>query len=259
MINNFFKIIRLCFYKNKLPKIISFYNLNKKNLKKIKNIAIWLMCTNKAKLICKECKSCTSFKKNVNYDYYELIEHNNENIKDYICNLDNFFKTKPIFSNFKVIFLSLCIKNKHIIKFLEEKFENKNIYFLFYFNDIFPETNYITLNFNGNEKFLISITAIKLIYYKLLNKTTNISFSNIFYLNKILVINSIMFLIKINLYYFFKKKNKILINKKIKEKIIKKNAFFLLIFLEKYKKILFKNDNLNTYLLMNFIIEYIKN
>lgn len=258
MINNFFKIIRIYFYKNKLPKIISFYNLNKINLDDIRNIAIWLMCIKKNKSICKKCKSCISFKKKINYDYYESMEYSTD--EQHISNLDKFLKITPIFSNIKVAFLSLCIENQNIIKLLEEKLKNQHTYILYYFNNNLLETNNSALNFNNKKKKLISINIIKIIYSKLLNKTNNVNNTNTFFLNKFLVIDSIIFFIKINLYYFyFKKKSKILINKQIKEKITKKNIFFILNFLEKYKKILIDNNNLNIILLINFIIDYINN
>lgn len=258
MINNFFKIIRIYFYKNRLPRIISFYNLNKNNLNDVRNIAIWLMCLEKNKLICKKCKSCASFKKNINYDYYESLEYNTD--EQHISNLDKFFKITPIFSNIKVAFLYLCVENQNILKSLEEKLKNQHTYILYCFNNSLLEINNSALNFNNKKKNLISINIVKLMYSKILNKTNNVNNTNVFFFNKFLVIDSIIFFIQINLYYFyFKKKSKILMNKQIKEKMLKKNVFFILNLLEKYKKILTENNNLNILLLINFIIDYINN
>jgi hypothetical protein len=46
-------------------------------------------------------------------------------------------------------------------------------------------------------------------------------------------------------------------NEYVKNKILKKNIYFLLNLLFKYKKILSKNDNLNIFFIINFIINYI--
>lgn len=251
MINKIFRTIKFYFYKNNLPRIISIYNLNKNDFLKIKHIAIWLMCTEKKEFICKKCKSCIRFKKNINYDYFELV--NNE-----IFMLEKFIKNKPIFSNIKVVFLFLNNKSKNVIKFLENNVENNNTYFLLFLNNKYLKINNLSLNFCvKNKDNLISIKVIKFIYYKFLNK--KISFIPINFLNidKVIIIDSLIFFFKIYLYNFSFKKNRVLINNEIKKKLIKKNTFFILDVLEKYKKHTFKNNNLNIFLLINFIIEYI--
>ncbi|CAB3976393.1 hypothetical protein [Candidatus Azoamicus ciliaticola] len=251
MINKIFRTIKFYFYKNNLPRIISIYNLNKNDFFKIKNIAIWLMCTKKKEFICKKCKSCIRFKKNINYDYFELV--NNE-----IFILEKFIKNKPIFSNIKVVFLFLNNKSKNIIKFLENNVENNNTYFLLFLNNKNLKINNLSLIFYVKNKVnLISIKVIKFIYYKFLNKKFSFKPTNFLNIDKVIIIDSLIFFFKIYLYNFSLKKNRILINNEIKKKLIKKNTFFILNVLEKYKKNTFKNNNLNIFLLINFIIEYI--
>jgi hypothetical protein len=251
MINKIFRTVKFYFYKNNLPKIISIYNSSGNDYLKIKKIAIWLMCTEKKEFICKKCKSCIRFKKNTNYDYFELA--NND-----IFILEKFLKNKPIFSNIKIVFLFLNNKNKNIIKFLENNIENNNVYFLLFFNNKYLNINNLSLSFSvKNKDHIISINVIKFIYYKFLNKKFNFKVINFLNIDKIIIIDSLIFFFKIYLYNFSFKKNKILINNEIKKKLIKKNTFFILNVLKKYKKNTFKNNNLNIFLLINFIVEYI--
>lgn len=251
MINKIFSTIRFYFYKSNLPRIISIYNSNKNDYLKLKNIAVWLMCAAKNENICKKCKSCTRFKKNTNYDYFEL-----ENDELFI--LEKFIKKKPIFSDIKVAFLILNNKNKNIIKLLENNVENNNTYFFLFFYNTYLKINNLSLTFCfKNKGYSISINLIKFLYYKILNKKFSFKSMNFFTTDKIIIIDSLIFFFKIYSYKFFLKKNKILMNNEIKKKMVKKNTCFILNVLEKYKKNTFKNNNLNIFLLINFVIAYI--
>lgn len=260
MINKYFKKIRNYFSNGNLPKFIFFNNLKETQFYYIKKIAIWLMCNKKELLICKKCNSCINFKRQLNYDYYEIIENNEEDFKNKILNLDNFLKTKPIYSDIKIIFLSLTSKNKNFIKIIEKISNDKKIYFLFSHYDDFInlKTNYLIFNFKKTN-FLISINIVKKIYNCIANKDHKNIFLKKIDLTKTIIINSLIFFLIIYLPYNDFKKNKILMNSNVKKQMPKKKVLFLLNFLYKYKKVLSKNDNLNIFLIINFVINQITN
>lgn len=254
----FFNIIRRYLNKNLLPNFIFFNNINKNNISEIKNTIIWLMCTKKKKFICKNCESCINFKKNKNYDFYKI-----KNIKDDVSNeilekIVFFLNTKPIFSENKVIFIFINSKNKYIINFIEKNIKNKPIYIILISNENNIDIKNNTLLLNNKKKGIsVSITVIKIMYYNLMKLSYYKMFNNIINLDKIIIIDSLIFFFKIYLKQNYSKKYKILMNEIIMTKIVLKDTLSLVILLNKYKKIMLLNKNLNIFILINFLLEHI--
>lgn len=254
----FFNIIRRYINKKLLPNFIFFNNIDKNNISQIKNMIIWLMCTKKKKFICKICESCINFKKNINYDFYN-IKNINEDISNQILEKIFFFiNTKPIFSENKVIFFFINTKNTYIINFIEKNIKNKPIYIFLISNEIKIDIKNNNLLLNTRKKCIsVSITVIKMMYYNLMKLSYYKMFNNLINLNKVIIVDSLIFFFKIYLKKNYLKKYKILMNEKIINRIALKDISYLIILLTKYKKILILNKNLNIFILINFILEYI--
>lgn len=259
MINKHFKTIRQFFFNKKLPKFIFFNNLKKTQFSYVKKIAIWLMCNKKELLICKKCNSCTNFKKKSNYDYYEIIENKEQDLKNKILILENFIKTKPIHSDTKVIFLSISLKDNNITNLIKKIHEYTKIYFFFVSCDDFTDLkkNCLTFDLKKNNSS-ISINIVKKIYNCIAHNEYSF-FLKYLDLSKIIIVNSLIFFLFIYSPFNYLKRNKILMNYNIKTKLSSEKVLFLLRFLFKYKIVLLKNDNLNIFYMLNFVINCINN
>jgi len=249
---NFFNSLQKRFNKNLLPHFIYFDNKNNYNINEIKNIIIWLMCVTKKKFICKCCDSCINFKKNKNYDFYEIND-----INESLDKIKFFLNTKPIFSKIKVIFFHFNIKNSNIINFIENNIKDKPIYIFLLLkeNELEIKNNNLTLKVKSN----ISITIIKIMYNSLMYLNNYKLYSNIINLDKKTIIHSLIFFFKIYLKNNNLKKYTILMNKKIIHKMADKNIIDIIILLKKYEKIFLFNKNLNIFILINFLLEYLNN
>ncbi len=252
---NFFNIIKKRFNKKLLPNFIHFNNTNNHNITEIKNIIIWLMCVQKKNFICKYCESCVNFKKNKNYDFYEI-----KNINESSDKIKVFLNTKPIFSKIKVILFHFNIKSSNIINFIENNIKDKPIYIFLLLkeNELEIKNNNLTLNVK-KDKSKISITIIKIMYNSLMHINNYKLYTNIINLDKKIIIHSLIFFLKIYLKNNNSKKYKILMNKKITYKIADKNIIDIIILLKKYEKIFLFNKNLNTFILIDFLLEYFNN
>lgn len=222
--------------------IYLFYN-EELDLFSLRKMAIWLLCNAKVKNICKKCISCKSFLKKNNFDYYELIEKNED--FSIIFNLKNIIKNSPLTSNFKIILIILKNANTIMLQNLTKLIIKNKIF-------VFIVLKFEKNKINNNDFFI---------------PTENKIIKPSFYLKKIIYKNIFINIKKKEAFHLLKEENevaicliiKLLYNLIYNKKINNKHILILLKISIKYKAIFEKKININIHLFINFLILFSSN